>query len=240
MIDSRTRWSIFIGSDRTLTRRPRPRQGRTPEEMGNPVRHLPFESSWPRRLTGGVRVAFKEWAVIVDALGRGDQIVILRKGGISEEPGGFRVDRPEFLLFPTLFHQQRESVLGPAQARYDVIARDFPPATILRLELFAEVAAWRRVESAGALAALRGQHVWRDEVVTDRFAWGLDRAIFALAVRVVRLAEPIELPMLPTYGGCKSWIELDRDIGRTGATAVLKDSAFSAKLKRFEQALDGA
>ena len=185
-------------------------------------------------------MAFKEWAVIVDALGRGDQIVILRKGGISEESGGFRVDHPEFLLFSTLFHQQRESVIEPAQARYDVIAGDFPPVTTLRLEYFAEVAAWRRIESASTLAALRGQHVWRDELVADRFAWGRDRAIFALAVRVFRLAEPVERPMLPAYGGCKSWIELDREVGRTGATAVLNDSAFSAKLLRFEQALDRA
>ena len=49
-----------------------------------------------------MRTAFKEWAVIVDALGRGQQILILRKGGISEGPGGFQVEQPEFLLFPTL------------------------------------------------------------------------------------------------------------------------------------------
>ncbi|HEY6229533.1 MAG TPA: DUF1802 family protein, partial [Verrucomicrobiae bacterium] len=66
-----------------------------------------------------MRIAFKEWAVIVDALGTGRQIVILRKGGISEGRGGFQVDHPEFLLFPTLFHQQRESVLPEAQARFD-------------------------------------------------------------------------------------------------------------------------
>jgi hypothetical protein len=38
-----------------------------------------------------MRAAFKEWAVIVDTLGRGGQIVILRKGGISE--GKLRVKR---------------------------------------------------------------------------------------------------------------------------------------------------
>ena len=31
-----------------------------------------------------VQTAFKEWAVIVEALGQGEQIVILRKGGIAE------------------------------------------------------------------------------------------------------------------------------------------------------------
>ncbi len=40
-----------------------------------------------------MRIAFKEWAVIVDALGRGDQILILRKGGISEGRGGFQIEQ---------------------------------------------------------------------------------------------------------------------------------------------------
>ncbi len=57
-----------------------------------------------------MRTAFKEWAIIVDALGRREQIIILRKGGISEGRDGFQMEHPQFLLFPTLYHQQRESV----------------------------------------------------------------------------------------------------------------------------------
>jgi hypothetical protein len=33
-----------------------------------------------------MRIAFKEWAVVVDALGRGDQIIILRKGAVAASP----------------------------------------------------------------------------------------------------------------------------------------------------------
>ena len=184
-----------------------------------------------------MRTAFKEWGIIVDALGRGEQIVILRKGGISEGPGGFKLDHPEFLLFPTLFHQQRESVAASAQARYDLIAPGFPPSTVLRLEYFADVVAWRRIDSLATAERLRGQHVWRDEVIAERCEWGRERAIYALAVRVFRLGEPLEKPMLPAYGGCKSWIEVDQEVSCDGATPVLKDADFSIKLKQFEQVL---
>ena len=34
-------------------------------------------------------MAFKEWAVVVDALLRGEQVIILRKGGLREGRGGF-------------------------------------------------------------------------------------------------------------------------------------------------------
>jgi hypothetical protein len=183
-------------------------------------------------------VAFKEWAVVVDALLRGEQAVILRKGGLREGPGGFRMEHTEFLLFPTLFHQQREAVLPAAQARYDELAPRFPPPETLRIEGFARVLGWRRLESLAAAAQLRGQHVWRDEVIAERFDWGRDKQIHALTVRAFRLDAPVELPMRASYGGCKSWIELEEEVGVAGASPVLSESAFAAKLEHFHKALE--
>jgi hypothetical protein len=185
-----------------------------------------------------MRTAFKEWAIVVDALGRGEQILILRKGGISEGRGGFQIEHPLFLLFPTLFHQQRESVTTEAQARYDQIAPRFPAPEIVRLEFLAEVAAWRQLDSLSAAEALRGQHCWRDEVIAQRFDWGKAKNIFAMAVRIHRLPLPIELPMSPAYGGCKSWVELEKDIVTTGALPVLDQPTFDQKLSLLLTALN--
>jgi hypothetical protein len=182
--------------------------------------------------------AFKEWAVVVDALMRGEQIIILRKGGLIEGPGGFQIERPEFLLFPTLFHQQRESVLPQAQARYDEIIHLLPEPEVVRLECFARVAAWQRLESLAAAHALRGLHIWRDDVIAGRFDWGHAKEIHVMAVRIFRLAAPVELPMRESYAGCKSWIELAEDIDTIDAHAVLDDAAFSAQLLRFHKALE--
>jgi hypothetical protein len=187
-----------------------------------------------------VRTAFKEWAIIVDALGLGEQILILRKGGISEGPGGFQTDRSAFLLFPTLFHQQRDSVVPVAQKRFDQIVPGFPPAGLLRLGYFAEVTAAVKLNSLSDALALRGQHAWRDDVISERFDWGRDKSIFALAVRVFQLPQPVELALSPAYSGCKSWVELDRDISIDAGRPVLSDPAFAAKLERFHTALSGA
>src|SRR6266540_6028219 len=185
-----------------------------------------------------MQTAFKEWAIVVDALARGEQILILRKGRIRESRGGFRLEHPRFFLFPTLFHQQRESVTAPAQARYDQIAPHLPPPEFVRIECFAEVAAWRQLDSFSAVEALRGKHCWRDEVLAERFDWGRAGNIFALAVRVHRLPHGIELPMLPVYGGCKSWVEFERDVPTTGAQPVLAQPAFDQKLNQFLAALN--
>ena len=178
--------------------------------------------------------------MIVDALGRGGQIVILRKGGLREGRDGFQVEHPEFLFFPTLFHQQREAVLPSAQIRFDEIAPHLPGANRLRVEFFARVIDFRRLDSLATAERLRGQHVWRDEVIADRFAWGKEQNIHALAVRVFRLPQTIELPMLPAYGGCKSWIELERDLAVGGAQPVLSETAFAEKLSRFQTSLAAA
>ena len=183
-----------------------------------------------------MQIAFKEWAVIVDALGSGEQIIILRKGGISEGRGGFQIEHERFLLFPTLFHQQREAVLPAAQRRYDVIAPGLS-ADVLRLEYFAEVVDWKFLDSLADAQRLVGQHVWREEVIRARFDWGNTKSIYAMAVRVFRLPQAVELPMRAEYGGCKSWIDLGEVIATTGAQPVLAENAFVEQLEKFRAAL---
>lgn len=180
--------------------------------------------------------AFKEWAIVVDALGRGEQIFILRKGGLHEGRSGFTVDYPQFLFFPTLFHQQRESVIPAAQKRYDEIAPSLPSADILRLQYWAELVEWRHLESFDAVTKLAGQHIWKEEILANRFDWGKQQGIFALALRVHRLPVTIELPMLPEYSGCKSWVHVAHPITTNGSTPALADNEFQRKLDSFRLA----
>ncbi len=184
-----------------------------------------------------MKTAFKEWAVVVDALGRGEQILILRKGGIAEGRGGFKPEHDRFLLFPTLFHQQRESVIPSAQARHDEIAPHLAGPETLRLEFIAEVALARQLKSLEEAQRLRPFHIWRDEVVAERFDWGRDKSLYAMVLRIRRLPQRIDLPMLPAYGGCKSWIETAEEIAVDGAEPVLTDDEFAKRLGDVERAL---
>ena len=182
-----------------------------------------------------VQKAFKEWAVIVEALGQGEQIVILRKGGIAEGRGGFRAEYERFWLFPTRFHQQAEGVVPEIAGRFR--AMTFPSEDILRIQYAAEVVETRRLESLAAAERLAGQHIWRDDVIAERFDWGRDQGIYAMAVRVRQLVATMDLPMLEEYGGCKSWIELEPAMDFTSAKPVLEDAIFEQKLADFREAL---
>src|SRR5215213_9459949 len=47
--------------------------------------------------------ALKEWSNVIEAIGRGEQVILIRKGGIADP--SFGVEAREFYLYPTYFHQ---------------------------------------------------------------------------------------------------------------------------------------
>ena len=53
-----------------------------------------------------------------------------------------------------------------------------------------------------------------------------------------RLGTASELPMIPSYGGCRSWVELANDLETIETQPVLDDRQFRSKLKSFRAALE--
>src|SRR6516164_4165918 len=86
-----------------------------------------------------LRHALKEWAVICRALGEGRQAILLRKGGITESEGEFRLEHRRFWLYPTYLHQQQDGITADARAMLEEVEQQRPPQGVVRLEHFAEV-----------------------------------------------------------------------------------------------------
>lgn len=151
--------------------------------------------------------AFKEWAVICRALASGRQRVILRKGGIVEPGGRFELRKREFLLMPTFLHQSAENIVPEARDLLVDIDEDRPPEGTVVFRHRARVTADLRIESLEALARFRGDHVWADHVVAERFhRWRNE--LHLLSVEVEPLSEPRVVPWQESYGGCKSWVDV--------------------------------
>lgn len=150
-----------------------------------------------------MKPAFKEWALVCEALGCGRQSIILRKGGIAEGRAGFSFKHQEFLLFPTWFHEQLAKTTLPS----DCPIPDCPEnQLILRygatLEWTANLRDWSIV------ARLQEHHIWREEVLAERFAYDEDPGLHLAFLRIYRLDPPVILPMEKRYGGCRSWVDL--------------------------------
>ncbi|ALJ56260.1 hypothetical protein AMD24_00065 [Candidatus Xiphinematobacter sp. Idaho Grape] len=145
--------------------------------------------------------AFKEWALVCEALGRGQQNILIRKGGISEGKSGFRFKYKEFFLFPTWFHGQLEKTI-----LQDNLFPFFAGNT-LEIRYLASVEWVRFIRDKEKIVHLREFHILQDFVIQERFqnrGWGIHVAL----VRVFRLNPLHYIPYEERYGGCRSWVEV--------------------------------
>jgi len=170
-------------------------------------------------------VAFKEWAIVVDALGRGEQIFILRKGGIRETRGQFQVDHRQFWLFPTRFHEAEDSVIASKRAALQELAANAPSSEV-KIEFLAVADPVLQLTGLEQVQRLQGRHIWSEQILRERFDFGRESGMHALITRVYRLAEPRQFPLVEAYGGCKSWVQLAQTIEADGLEPVLSDTEF--------------
>lgn len=186
------------------------------------------------------RTALKEWAVLADALARGSIIALLRKGGIREQRSGFAVRHRRFLVYPTYFHEN-ESEVAP-RLRGTLAGRHPPPSVAAGHIRITCVASVSRVWTATALDPLRAiadEHGLDWSAVESRFRYRDMPRVHVVAVRVARLRGPVDLPELPRYSGCVSWVELGHDVDVSAAVPVLTNGEFDGRLAALQRALDG-
>ncbi len=178
-------------------------------------------------------IGFKEWALVCEALGRGEQHVIVRKGGIAEGRDGFQFKHEEFYLFPTLFHEQLARTTLPAGTLMPEDTGDTVRITYRVRAIWA-----RLVTDPEAVRRLSPFHVLKPEIVEERFHYDETPGVSVALVRVSRLAEPWEFSMQRSYGGCRSWVTLPpREPGAGADLPVVNDAAFAEIQRQVERAL---
>ena len=183
------------------------------------------------------RIAFKEWAVTCRALAEGQQIVLVRKGGIREEGREFRLDEPRFLLYPTYEHQRADLLQPPYRADLDAVLATPPPANTVRLDHWAEVTDIYQTLEAAEVEALAPHFIWTTTYAEERLRWQPKKPLHVLLLRTYRLAETHDVPVLPSYLGCKSWVELEQPVSLEGMVPVLDDATYAARRAAIQAAL---
>ena len=165
--------------------------------------------------------ALKEWASVIAALGRGEQAILIRKGGIADSAFGLEANR--FYLFPTNFHE------GGGQA----------PSSVLITHWCDVVRTWE-VGDLEPLLRLAPLVLFDRATLEQRYRFRPDRAIYVIAVRTFELRKPAEVEMKEEYGGCRSWISVDEDIDVDGSRPVLSDPELQAGIETVDALLAAA
>ena len=177
------------------------------------------------------KIALKEWAVLVEAIGKGEQLLLVRKGGIADPGEGFELRHREFLLYPTWEHQKEELLRPEFRQRL----RGLPePAGQVPLGVYAGVALQKEVEDLSALGKLQKYHLWSEQFIEQRGRCKPERPAQLLVLRAYRLKKPVPHPVLPEYAGCKSWVSLSEEVPVEGAEPVMENRRFIAALEEID------
>lgn len=162
--------------------------------------------------------ALKEWSNVIDALGRGEQVVLVRKGGIAD--ADFGIEAQQFYLYPTYFHQ------GESEHRAAVDVTHW-----------AEVVRSWTLRDLDLLVRLEPHVVLPRQTLETRYRFRPDQALLVIGLRTWRLARPATVRFRDDYAGCRSWLSVDEEIDTAGSTQVLTDGALNAKLDAVDAAL---
>lgn len=176
-------------------------------------------------------LALKEWGAAIHALLDGRQTVLLRKGGIHEKA----FEAPEagggFLLFPTVAHTHAERTRPEHHGLLDPGNADAAEATVT-LRAGVRLIGVVEVRDPGRLGDLSDLHIWTDDSIrTDRVEFRPKKALQILVVQAIALPQPVVLPRIDAYGGCKSWIDVHAAWSGEG-TVIHDDARLRADLER--------
>jgi hypothetical protein len=177
--------------------------------------------------------------VTVAALAAGDQVLIVRKGGIGEKR--FELPHPSFYLFPTYAHQRPELVKPEWRERLrdPLDQRDEP--SLLPLPAYAELHSAHPIADAEALAAIDPLHILTADYAQERLRWRRKHPLWAAVLRVWTLPRPPVLEVAEEHGGCVSWVDLPAAIGAPSERVpALSDEAFETAAGDVESALAAA
>lgn len=169
--------------------------------------------------------ALKEWAVAVDALEQGKTIMLLRKGGIHEQSGRFKVAHDQVLLYPTHEHQQPLLLKPEYSQQVTPVTSGWHPETI-RIGSWAKITDIFSVIDEATVNALLPFHVWNEQFISDRLKWKARQPLYILLLRTYKLSQVQMIPYRQEYGGCKSWIDL-ASIDIDQSVSVLNDVTYT-------------
>jgi len=186
----------------------------------------------PRRAVERVDVALKEWAFVVDALRRGEQIALARKGGLRDARG-FELRADAFWLFPTAFHADLSAYARAAGTASAPKALDALAAATGTFEVRAE-------DAPKALRVLSASSGWPEDLFARRANWKPDAPLVILEVRCYEAREGLTIdPDDERYGGCKSWVDTDAWVvdDASALRACVSDEEFEAMSRSLREDL---
>ena len=193
--------------------------------------------SAPQPLAASCRMALKEWASVVEAFRVGEQMVLIRKGGLIEPGSGFELQAEQFLFYPTFEHQTVNFIREPFRAgAADLLSRKSSDG-VVRIDCCGIAVHSAQVMDPAIITRLEPFHLYNDAFLQQRLKWQPRQPLVVVVARAFRLPSVRQIPMAAHYAGCKSWVELDAPVSLEGAQPALDEAVFNRKLDEIRAVL---
>ena len=180
--------------------------------------------------------------MVCDALETGEQNIILRKGGIHEGRTGFSFDHEQFVLFPTLFHEQvkhlKRDQLPNCYKKQDT---EHQPGDKITIKCWAQIKSVWNLTCWETIKKLDSYHIWTLKTVRERFEWsesaGSKPGIKMALLRTYKLRQPWNIKYQKKYGGCRSWLKLEgfESKLKNTSTPVIDDQQYESTLQKLKE-----
>ena len=175
-------------------------------------------------------LGLKEQSVVCEALGRGLQTFVPRKGGIDDLADAETLAIPQrpFLLLPARFHETLDNLRPPILAAL----QSHLPTKIegqFQARYAAQVEREVFLETDSRIEAVAEHQAFDASVLQERFDYRTP-GLHLLLLRVYQLSDAVFVPENEQTGGCRSWIELPQP-HPCEARPVLSDDAFEARVE---------
>ena len=181
-------------------------------------------------------VALKEWAATIQAIASGDQIILLRKGGIREDGRHFKIEHQEFFLYPGHFHEGNDLLKPEYRSLIEGVEED-EFEDMVTLDVFAEIEEVIEIGEEAEVEALEPFHIWSADFAEKRFHWKPRHPLNLIILRAHVLQQPQALMVMEEYVGCKSWVKFVEDYPIGVTTPAIPERRFKARVAAIKEAL---
>jgi hypothetical protein len=180
-------------------------------------------------------VAYKESAVVCQALADGRQSLILQKSD-KNSSWEFGEGPTRFWLWPTYSGESKSGVKPDVSDLEKKSLAAKPPDGTVRLTHIGDVGGIFQVRDEMALMSISALHVWSDDVVRAMFHAG-PSGVLVIPIRVFRSAKAYEIPEKAGNVEYDRFTFLDRGVAPTGLQPVLDDEAYRDVIAKLEAVL---
>ena len=142
---------------------------------------------------------------------------------------------------PELSRALEEGVWAEGEPPVDTLSGDItgaiPQPDRVRIRAWAEVTASWTINDPRSVGELSPYYVWTTDYAEKRLAWKRRHPLHVVLLRTYRIPRPVTVRVKDEFGGCRSWLEITRDLPFEG-TPVLSDDEFDRAREQIAEICD--